>query len=134
MISLYDKDNTGSIEFESFVVIMNQLSKEEDIDEEIKEVYKVFDRDDKGISAKELSSVMTSLMSLKAKHKNDKGITPNVDNEDDKVFDVITEQDAIDMIAESDMDGDGKLNFEEFARILMEKDEKPRNKYNWLAS
>mmetsp|Transcript_48869 Transcript_48869/g.66543 ORF Transcript_48869/g.66543 Transcript_48869/m.66543 type:complete len:102 (-) Transcript_48869:210-515(-) len=57
-----DKDNSGSISFDEFVVIMSKIIMEPEVDEELYEAYKVFDRDDKGINADELSGVMTKLL------------------------------------------------------------------------
>ena len=70
IIELYDEQETGSITFDSFIEIMGKLLVHDlNIDEEIKEVYKVFDRDENGINATELSRVMTAILSTKTEHK-----------------------------------------------------------------
>ena len=136
-LAVYNKEkgeDATELEFEDFVDIMKKLITEPDIDQEIQEVYKVFDRDEKGINPQELSKVMTDLLRLKMKHKQGTlgpgkdGVESGILDEDLKKYE-ITLQEAEDMINESDMDGDGRLSFEEFARILMEKPEKPKSKY-----
>ena len=47
------------------VDIMQMLIMEDDVDEEITQVYKLFDRDGKGVSADGLSEIMTQLLQLK---------------------------------------------------------------------
>ena len=70
LISKYDKDNLGSLTFESIVEILKPEFKHTDeIDVEITQCYKVFDRNDKGIDAHELSSVMNSLLEKKYEDK-----------------------------------------------------------------
>ena len=63
LIQKYDKDNQGSLTFESIVEILKPEFKHTDeIDIEITQAFKVFDRNDKGIDADELSNVMNSLL------------------------------------------------------------------------
>ena len=50
------------------VEIMHTFMEEDDVDEEIMQVYKLFDRDGKGVGADALSEVMTALLELKQEH------------------------------------------------------------------
>ena len=72
IIETYDENETGSLEFEHMVAIMQMLIQEPDVDEEIMQVYKLFDRDGKGVGPEALSEVMTQLLQLKQEHVQDK--------------------------------------------------------------
>ena len=131
---------------------MGEIMTEPEFDDEIIQVYKVFDRDDKGINERELMDVMNKLLELKYIHnQRTQGNTSgaNGQNDDDeasedhmsmddpdrlgghgetaggdkKPYHQITLEEAKEMIQEADMDGDGRLAFEELARILMDKSE-----------
>ena len=47
---------------------MGEIMTEPEFDDEITQVYKVFDRDDKGINERELMEVMNKLLELKHVH------------------------------------------------------------------
>ena len=98
MIAEVDIDGNGKIDFEEFVSLMNRRSKETDIEEEVINAFKVFDKDGSGlIASNELRQVMTSL------------------------GDRLTDEEADEMIREADVDGDGYINYEEFVRMMMAK-------------
>lgn len=98
MIAEVDVDGNGRIDFEEFVSLMNRRSKETDIEEEVINAFRVFDKDGNGlISSNELRQVMTSL------------------------GDRLTDEEADEMIREADVDGDGYINYEEFVRMMMAK-------------
>lgn len=138
ILTRYQKTGENeSIEFEQFVQIMGEIMTEPEFDDEITQVYKVFDRDDKGINERELMEVMNKLLELKHVH-NQKAADDNSrlgnapelsdedqfgNNEDRRAYPQITLEEAKEMILEADMDGDGRLAFEEFARILMDRTE-----------
>jgi len=62
MIKQVDTDNSGEIDFAEFLTMMAKQMKNEDTEEEIKEAFKVFDRDGNGvINASELRFVLTTL-------------------------------------------------------------------------
>ena len=50
---------------DEFKYIMRKILAEPEFDDEIVQVYKVFDRDGKGISEQELMEVMNKLLELK---------------------------------------------------------------------
>ncbi|KAL2320995.1 hypothetical protein Fmac_029964 [Flemingia macrophylla] len=96
MIGEVDVDGNGNIAFEEFLNIIMGRKKKESLAEELKEAFKVFDRDQDGyISASELRLVMVNF------------------------GEKMTDEEAEQMVREADLDGDGLVNFEEFNRIMM---------------
>ncbi|EXB26550.1 Calmodulin-like protein 11 [Morus notabilis] len=90
-----DCDGNGTIDFDEFLNIMARKMKE-NVAEELKEAFKVFDRNQDGyISANELRQVMINLGER------------------------LTHEEAEQMIKEADLDGDGQVSYEEFARMMM---------------
>ncbi|GAA5937133.1 hypothetical protein JCM3775_001559 [Rhodotorula graminis] len=78
--------------------MMARKMKDTDSEEEVREAFKVFDKDGNGfISAAELRHVMTNL--------------------GEKLSDTEVEE----MIREADTDGDGQINYDEFVRMMMSK-------------
>lgn len=79
----------GTIEFNEFLHMMSKKMKETDKEEELKEAFRVFDRNGDGfISAPELRLVMTNL------------------------GEKLTDEEVEDMIREADLDGDGLVNYD----------------------
>ena len=98
MIEEVDCDKNGTIDFPEFLTMMARKMKEVDGEEEIKEAFKVFDKDGNGtISAAELRHVMTNL------------------------GEKLTDQEVDEMIREADVDGDGQINYEEFVKMMTAK-------------
>lgn len=98
MISEVDSDRNGMIDFPEFLVMMSRKVKESESEDEIKEAFKVFDKDGNGyISAAELRHVMTNL------------------------GEKLTDEEVDEMIREADVDGDGQINYEEFVKMMMSK-------------
>ena len=65
MINEVDADGNGEIDFPEFLTMMARKMKDTDSEEEIKEAFKVFDKNGDGkISAAELRHVMTSIGTL----------------------------------------------------------------------
>lgn len=95
MMNEVDTDHSGSIEFNEFINMMTkQVSKEQE-EEELKQAFKVFDKDGNGfISAEELEFAMT------------------------KIGEKLTKEEVQQMIKEADLDGDGQINYEEFVRMM----------------
>ena len=89
-------DGNGTIDFPEFLTMMARKMKDTDSEEELKEAFKVFDKHGNGfISASELRHVMTNL------------------------GEKLTDEEVDEMIREADVDGDGQIGFEEFARMMM---------------
>ncbi|KAF0889338.1 hypothetical protein E2562_023641 [Oryza meyeriana var. granulata] len=109
MIRDVDADGNGTIEFAEFLALMARKASlgggdgadgEGDADEELREAFKVFDKDKDGlISAAELRHVMISL------------------------GEKLTDEEVEQMIREADLDGDGQVNFDEFVRMMMLSDQ-----------
>ncbi|MCJ1433603.1 hypothetical protein MMC27_002966 [Xylographa pallens] len=104
MINEVDADNNGTIDFPEFLTMMARKMKDTDsedeirVDENIKEAFKVFDRDNNGfISAAELRHVMTS------------------------IGEKLTDDEVDEMIREADQDGDGRIDYNEFVQLMMQK-------------
>lgn len=96
MIAETDLHGQGSISFEDFIQMMEKRSKEADLEEQIINAFRVFDKNGTGlISAFELYQIMSAL------------------------GDMLTKEEIDEMIQEADVDGDGFINYEEFVRIMM---------------
>ncbi|KAK7277830.1 hypothetical protein RJT34_22848 [Clitoria ternatea] len=88
-------DGSGTIEFGQFLNLMATKMKQSEVDEELKEAFRLFDKDQDGyISPTELLSVMTSI-----------GVK-------------VTEEELEQMIKVADLDGDGHVSYQEFVRIM----------------
>ena len=78
-----------TIDFPEFLTMMARKMKDTDSEEEIREAFRVFDKDGNGfISAAELRHVMTNL------------------------GEKLTDEEVDEMIREADIDGDGQVNYE----------------------
>ncbi|KAI4329967.1 hypothetical protein MLD38_028287 [Melastoma candidum] len=99
MINSVDANQNGTIDFPEFLDLMAQKLKDNTESEaELKEAFKVFDKDQDGfISAAELRLAMMNL------------------------GEKLTDEEVKEMIREVDMDGDGQVNYEEFARMMLAK-------------
>ena len=79
----------GTIDFPEFLTMMARKMKDTDSEEEIREAFRVFDKDGNGFfSAAELRHVMTNL------------------------GEKLTDEEVDEMIREADIDGDGQVNYE----------------------
>ncbi|KAJ2695922.1 hypothetical protein FB645_006337 [Coemansia sp. IMI 203386] len=98
LIRAVDKDGNGEIEFEEFLSLMAQYYNTSSEEDELREAFKVFDKNGDGvISADELRQVMTSLGER------------------------LSDEEVSEMIREADVDGDGNINYEEFAKMMVNK-------------
>merc|ERR1711933_193744 len=89
MINEVDADGNGTIDFPEFLTMMARKMKDTDSEEEIREAFRVFDKDGNGfISAAELRHVMTNL------------------------GEKLTDEEEDEMIREADIDRDGQVNYE----------------------
>nr|BAD30086.1 yellow cameleon 3.60-pm [synthetic construct] len=110
MINEVDADGNGTIYFPEFLTMMARKMKDTDSEEEIREAFRVFDKDGNGyISAAQLRHVMTNL------------------------GEKLTDEEVDEMIREADIDGDGQVNYEEFVQMMTAKGGKRRWKKNFIA-
>jgi len=95
MIDEVDEYRNGSIDFVEFLTMMARKNSDVDSLEEVRRAFNSFDTDKNGyISAHELQSVLANL------------------------GDIITEQQAIQLIHKVDLDGDGFIDFDEFYQLI----------------
>ena len=98
MINEVDADGNGTLDFHEFLSLMTMKMKDHDTEEELKEAFRVFNPDGTGlISAAELRQVMVSL------------------------GEKYTDEEVDEMIREADLDGDERISYEEFVRMMMAK-------------
>merc|ERR1712146_86167 len=98
LVEEVDKDKSGTIEFDEFVDLMARTSKSKDqMEEEIKNAFLTFDADNSGyITREELVETLTTM------------------------GDPVDEETINGMIAEADLDGDGKIDYKEFTKIMLQ--------------
>lgn len=95
MVEKVDSDGNGTIEFPEFLDLAFRIIKSVDLASEVREAFRLFDKNGDGyISSEELKSILS--------------------NNGEKISD--NELDA--MIKDADIDGDGKINYEEFVTVL----------------
>jgi calmodulin len=98
MIMDVDSNEDGRIDFNEFMMIMHKRAKESDIEEELIEAFRIFDKEGEGrISCSEFRHIMLTLGER------------------------LSEDEVDEMIKEADMKGEGIINYKEFAKIMLSK-------------
>ena len=93
-----DINENGELNVDAFLDIIENIQKENDTEEELQEVFKIFDKN------------------------NTKLIAPkNVLDIFSKIDETIKEEEVLQMFKECDLDNDGYLNYEEFKRMIKNK-------------
>ncbi|XP_040578521.1 neo-calmodulin [Lepeophtheirus salmonis] len=96
MVMESDLNGDGTIDFLEFVEMMKKKSSETDQTEDLREAFRIFDKNKSGyIEAKEIISVTTTMGQ------------------------VLTPEELETFMQEADLDGDGKLDYNEFVKIMM---------------
>merc|ERR1711872_740356 len=90
-----DKDNTGKITWENFMVLMANKMSEKDTKEEIMKAFKLFDDDDTG-------NITFANLKRVAKELGEN----------------LTDEELQEMIDEADRTGNGEVNQDDFLRIM----------------
>ena len=95
MINEIDVEGSGFLEFPEFCLMLYKKTQDADIENDLKETFRVFSKDDEGcITAEELKFVLTHLPGK------------------------VTYKEIDEMIRTVDKNGDGKINYSEF-RVMM---------------
>merc|ERR1719327_1245713 len=95
MINEIDVDGSGFLEFQEFCLMLYKRTQDTDVENDLKETFRVFSKDDEGcITAEELKFVLTHLPGK------------------------VTYKEIDEMIHTVDKNGDGKINYSEF-RVMM---------------
>ncbi|XP_064597366.1 neo-calmodulin-like isoform X2 [Liolophura sinensis] len=98
MIRIVDKNENGFVDYDEYLSLMRRFSKNtpnRDVDEKTLEAFRVFDLDGNGfIDRQELQCVMKTL------------------------GENLSEDDVKEMFSEADLNGDGKIDYKEFSRLI----------------
>eukprot|EP00092_Neocalanus_flemingeri_P002198 GFUD01002338.1.p1 GENE.GFUD01002338.1~~GFUD01002338.1.p1 ORF type:complete len:149 (+),score=54.94 GFUD01002338.1:74-520(+) len=91
-----DVDGNGTIDFPEFLDMMKKKAREVDEEADLREAFQIFDRNRDGyIDMKELKKVADMLGTM------------------------LTKEEVEEFMAEADKDGNGKLDYDEFVKMLL---------------
>eukprot|EP00091_Calanus_sinicus_P017097 TRINITY_DN36897_c0_g1_i1.p1 TRINITY_DN36897_c0_g1~~TRINITY_DN36897_c0_g1_i1.p1 ORF type:complete len:111 (-),score=54.26 TRINITY_DN36897_c0_g1_i1:31-363(-) len=92
-----DINGDGTIDFDEFLGMMKQKAQESDEDSDLREAFQIFDRDRNGyIDRNELKKVVSMLGTM------------------------LTKEEVEDFMKEADVDGNGKLDYDEFVKMMLD--------------
>ena len=92
-----DKDADGTIDYSEFLRLMSMKLKDAQTEDELLEAFNVFDNTNKGyFTEQELKDVANNRLKCE-----------------------FTQEEVREMILVADLDGDQRINFEEFVRIML---------------
>lgn len=95
MINEVDLDGSESVDFKEFLALMTRKIKDVELEDELLEAFKIFDRDGNGyITLQNLTYIIS-----------------RIDNN-------VTEKEVEEMMKEADLDKDGKISFDEFIKLM----------------
>ncbi|EDS45906.1 calmodulin [Culex quinquefasciatus] len=95
MIHEVDLDGSGTIELNEFYVLMARKHREASSEDELRQAFKVFDKNEDGfLTVEELSMVMKNFGER------------------------LSDEELADLLEEADVDKDGRINYEEFVTML----------------
>ena len=115
MINEVDADGNGTIDFPEFLTMMARKMKDTDSEEEIREAFRVFDKDGNGyISAAELRYEFELPLCGSSGDLYFRHVMTNLGEK-------LTDEEVDEMIREADIDGDGQVNYEEFVTMMTSK-------------
>jgi calmodulin len=100
MVKEVDADGSGAIDFQEFLTLLARQMREASgaDEEELREAFRVFDQDQNGfISRDELRHVLQNLGER------------------------LSDEELAEMLREADVDGDGQINYTEFAKVMLAK-------------
>ncbi|XP_062181829.1 calmodulin-2/4-like isoform X2 [Phragmites australis] len=98
MVDAVDADGSGAIDFHEFLTLLARKMRDAGADNELREAFHVFDQDQNGfISRNELRHVLENLGER------------------------LSDEELAEMLREADVDGDGQINYTEFAKVMMAK-------------
>ncbi|XP_062203323.1 uncharacterized protein LOC133905527 [Phragmites australis] len=98
MVDEVDADGSGAIDFHEFLTLLARKMRDAGADDELREAFRVFDQDQNGfISRDELRHVLENLGER------------------------LSDEELAEMLREADVDGDGQINYTEFAKVMMAK-------------
>lgn len=99
MITEVDPEGAGTLSFDAFLMLIAKRQKDVDVEEDILDAFRVFDKDGNGfISNVELRYILTNLGEK-----------------------LMEGEDLDEMIREAECNEDGQINYEAFVKVIMSK-------------